>query len=123
MNYVAPRKMTVSSTSGRSVSFEKGEPTFAPPQMHADLIAVGIVPTEELPEPKNDEVREPIEPKEREAALFALFEKLILRGKREEFTGVGLPHLAVMKRELGWEVAAKERDATWAKFQQEKATT
>lgn len=119
MNYIAPRNMTVVSVSGRSVAFIKGEPTFAPPQMHAELISVGVVPTEELPEPENNEVREPLEPAEREKALFGLFEKLVLRGKREDFTGVGLPHLAVMKRELGWEVAAKERDATWAKFQQE----
>lgn len=123
MDYIAPRNMTVASVSGRSVAFVKGVPTYAPPQMHAELIAVGIVPAEDIPEPEETGgVKEPLIPAEREAALFAVFEKMVLRGKREEFTGVGIPHQAVLAKELGWNVATKERDAAWVKFQQEKAT-
>jgi len=117
MNYIAPRKMTVASISGRSVGFEKGVPTYAPPQMHAELIAVGIVPAEEMPEPEDTgEVKEPMVPAEREAAMFAAFEKLVLRAKREEFSATGIPHAAVMAKELGWSLGNKERDAAWRKF-------
>lgn len=123
MNYIAPRNMTVVSVSGRSQTFVKGEPTWAPPQMHAELIAVGIVPTEEIPEPEDTGVKEPLVPAERLEALFAVFEKMVLRNKREEFTGVGIPHLAVLAKELGWSVAAKERDAAWVQFQQREATS
>ena len=122
MNYIAPRKMTVASVSGRSVNFERGVPTYCPPQMHAELIAVGVVPTEEVEEPMVDGVKEPMIAKDREEALFGVFEKLVLRGKREEFTSAGVPHLAVLAKELGWSVATKERDLTWTKFQQETST-
>lgn len=122
MNYIAPRNMTVSSTSGRSVEFVKGEPVFAPPQMHAELIAVGIVPAEEIPEPVVSTSNEPVVAAEREAALFAAFEAVVLRGKRGDFTGTGVPHAAVLTKELGWSaIDAKERDAAWAKFQAAKA--
>ena len=121
MNYIAPRNMTVASVSGRSVRFSKGEPTYAPPQMHAELIAVGVVPAEEIPEVETNTPVEPTVPKEREAALFAAFEKIALRGKREEFTAVGVPHGAVLAKELGWSVNNKERDAAWTKFNLEKA--
>ena len=123
MNYIAPRNMTVSSISGRSVEFVKGEATYCPPQMHAELTALGIIPAEDLPEP--EPVSGPVEPTvpaEREAALFAAFEAIVLRGKREEFTGVGIPHLAILAKQLGWSsIANKERDAAWQKFNLLKA--
>ena len=124
MNYIAPRKMTVASVSGRSVEFEKGVPTYAPPQMHAELIAVGIVPAEEIPEVPSAGPVEPTVPAEREAALFTAFEAIVLRGKREDFTAVGVPHNAVLSKELGWSsMSGKERDAAWAKFTLSKAST
>jgi hypothetical protein len=122
MNYTAPRNMTVASISGRSVAFKKGEPTYAPPQMHAELIAVGIVPAEEIPEPEETGgVKEPVVPAERQEAVFAVFEKLILRGKRTDFAGTGAPHAAVLSKELGWDIDGKERDVLWQKFQADKA--
>ena len=122
MNYIAPRKMTVSSLSGRSVEFEKGKPTYAPSQMHAELISVGIVPAEEIPEPEETgAVKEPLVPAEREAALFAAFAKIVLRGNRNEFTATGVPHNAVIAKELGWNgMSSKERDAAWQKFNLER---
>lgn len=118
MEYIAPRNMTVTSKSGRSVEFVKGEPTFAPPQMHAELIAAGVVPAEELPEPDTgDEPQAPVVPDERKAAVFAAFEKILLRNKRNDFAATGAPHLAVITKTLGWEFNdAKERDALWNEF-------
>lgn len=118
MNYIAPRDMTVSSRSGRSVEFVKHEPTYAPPQMHAELIAHGIVPAEEVEEVVVAPGTEPSVAAEREAALIAAIEKVVTRAKRGDFAGTGAPHSAVLARELGWAALdAKERDAAWAKFQ------
>lgn len=123
MEYIAPRNMTAVSKSGRSVEFVKGVPTYAPSQMHAELIQLGISPAEEIPEPEPD--GSPVEPKvpeEREAAFYAAFEKIILRGKRNDFSGTGAPHTAVLVKELGWsEVDRKERDLMWQKFNADKA--
>lgn len=115
MLYISPRTQTVSSTSGRSVEFVKGEPTFCPPQMHAELIAKGIVPADPVDEPEitDTDPKEPVLPEEREAALFKVFDALTLRGNREDFTAQGAPHLAVLKKELGWAVDAKLRDPAW----------
>jgi hypothetical protein len=125
MEYVAPRNITVSSVSGRSVAFAKGKPTFAPPQMHAELIAHGIVPATEMPdEPEQPGPKEPVLPEEREAALFKVFERLVLVNRREDFTAVGVPHNAVLARELGWSgMSAKERDAAWTKWNQDRSAT
>lgn len=122
MEYIAPRNMTVASLSGRSVEFVKGVPTYAPPQMHAELIQFGIVPAEEIPEP--EPTTDPVEPTvaaERQAAVFAAFEKVILRNKRGEFAGTGAPHAAVLAKELGWSIDGKERDVLWQAYQSAKA--
>lgn len=123
MNYIAPRNMTVVSTSGRSVGFVKGEPTYCPPQMHAELIAVGVVPTEEMPEDSGSgEAAEPVLPQERLKALFAAFEKIVLRNNRDDFTAANLPTNPALAKALGWaSVNAKERDAAWQKWNLEKA--
>lgn len=117
MNYIAPRNMTVASLSGRSVAFVKGEPTYAPSQMHAELVAVGIVPAEELPEPPPSEGPvEPTVPAEREAAIFAAFEKIALKNERTDFTANGNPHGGVVAKVLGWSLGGKELNAAWQKF-------
>ncbi len=122
MNYIAPRNMTVASKSGRSVEFKKGVPIYAPDQMHAELIAVGIVPAEEIPEPEPDgSPKEPTVAAERELDVFIAFEKLILRNKRGDFAGTGAPHAAALSKELGWSIDGKERDALWQKFQADRA--
>ena len=91
--------------------------------MHAELIAFGVVPEEELPEPADTgEVKEPLVPTDRQAAIFVAFEKVILRGKRGEFSGTGSPHVAVMSKELGWSLDAKERDSVWQEFQAREFT-
>lgn len=122
MEYIAPRTMTVVCLSGRSVAFTKNIPTYAPPQMHATLISMGVVPAEPADEAEtNSGPAEPQVPAEREAALFAAFDAVALRAKREEFTAVGVPHLAVLAKDLGWSVGGKERDVAWAKYTLDKS--
>lgn len=121
MEYIAPRDMTVVSVSGRSVEFVKGVPTYAPGQMHAELISKGIVPAEEIPEPVVDANDAPVTAEDREAMLFAAFETMVLRAKRGDFSGTGVPHAAALAKELGWDVDAKERDAAWRKYEASKA--
>lgn len=125
MDYISNRTVTVSSTSGRSVHFEKGVPTFAPPIMHAELISAGVVPAEAIDEPEDETgPLEPTVPHEREEALFKVFAELVLANRREDFSGTGQPHAAVLQKALGWKnkINNKERDAAWAKFQQGNST-
>ncbi len=122
MDYVSTRDITVASLSGRSVAFKKGVPTYAPDSMHAELIRSGVMPCEDIPEPEDDGApKAPEVAAEREAAVFKAFEALCLRNKRGDFAGTGAPHTAVLSKELGWPIDAKERDALWQAFQSGKA--
>lgn len=117
MEYVSHRNITVVSLCGLSMEFKKGEPAFAPPAMHKELLALGVVPVapEDEAEPVS-QAGEPVDPTARKAAIFAAFEVVSLRGIREEFNGSSMPHVAVLSKELGWPIIAKERDALWREF-------
>lgn len=118
MKFMMSRNRTIASTCGISIEFKKGVLQLVPPAMYQEVLAAGGVPESEIPEedlPKGPET--PAEAEERKQAMFAAFEKIVLRGDREEFTAGGAPHNAVLARELGWSVQAKERDAAWIEFQ------
>ena len=118
MKFVMQRNRTISSTSGHAIEFKKGEPTHVPPSMYEEVMAAGAVPEEELDlEPKTaDEIVEPMEPGARQAAIFAAFEKITLRGQREDFTASGAPHAKALSNILGWTIQNKERDTVWTAF-------
>jgi hypothetical protein len=117
MKFVMHRKRTVVSTCGLSVEFEKGVPTLVPPAMFAEVIAVGAVPENEIPEDELPAGKpSPAQLIEREQQMFAAFDAIVKRASREDFTAGGVPHNTVLSRELGWSVQAKERDAAWVKY-------
>ena len=118
MNFVLHRDRTIASVMGLSIEFLKNVPTFVPPFMYQEVIAAGGVPESELTEAEltAGNPAEPLDPVNRKAALVAAFEKIVLRSVREEFTAGGAPHNAVLAKELGWSVHAKERDIAWAEF-------
>ena len=120
--YVSYRDITVSSVMGHSIEFKKGVPTNCPPTMHAELLAMGILPEEPLAEePVVDGTSAPQDPQVREAALYAAFEKIVLKNERSDFTAVGSPHLSVLEKELGWKVDAKERDNMFKQWTLERS--
>lgn len=116
MNFTMNRNHTVASTMGHAVEFLKGVPTHVPPALYAEVQAAGALPETEISEDEAPKSNEPTDPVERKLALFAAFDKIALRGRREDFTAGGAPHNAVLSTELGWTVAAKERDIAWAEF-------
>lgn len=114
MKFMLPRNRTIASTCGLSIEFKKGEMHLVPPAMYAEVIAAGGVPENEIPEdelPGKESAPEAVAA--RAAALKAALEKIATRNVSTEFTAGGMPHLAVIERELGWSVTAKERDAAW----------
>lgn len=123
MKYTAPRDMTVSSTCGLSVELKKGEPKMCSPEMHDDLVQAGCIPSEALPEPEvaAGKTAEPTNKAARYDAICVAFKAVALRNVREEFNAVGAPHAAVLATELGWSISGKDRDAAWAKWQDETA--
>ena len=118
MKFVFNRARTVSSKYGHVIFFDKGVPTHVPPEMYQEVLAVGGAPEEDidLDPPKPDDAEEPTDPVSRRAAMYAAFEALSLRGKREDFTAGGQPHPKALAKELGWQVSNKERDLMWVDF-------
>lgn len=115
MRFKLPRDRTMISTCGLAIGFRADQFQLVPPAMYAEVIAAGGIAEEEFTEaekPKAD-----MTAAEREAMLFMAFETILLRADTTEFTGGGAPHNAVVARETGFSVSAKERDAAWLKFQ------
>jgi hypothetical protein len=122
MKYIAPRNLTLASVCGLSIELTKGEPRLCPPGMHDELLALGCIPETEMPEPAEGSA--PVAPTnliDRYSTLCTAFEIIALRNERTDFNAVGVPHAAVLAKELGWTCNAKERDAAWAKWQNEIA--
>lgn len=120
MKFIMHRNRTVASPRGHTIEFKKGEPTYVPPECYEDVIAVGAIPEEELPEEPVAEGAEPTDPAERQKAIFDAFEKLVLRNGREDFAASGAPNGKALNNLLGFTVDSKERLTLWNKFQTEK---
>lgn len=128
MNFVTLRDIVHASKLGHSVEFKKGVPTYVPPALHNEVMAIGAVPEDEADlqslvaaqDQKKEAINEPTEPTERKAAVFAAFEKIVLGGKREDFTSGGAPHGKAITEITGWPLPSKERDQLWPEFQQLK---
>ncbi len=121
MKFVFNRDRTIASVFGHVIHFPKGVPTHVPPEMHKEVFQAGGVPEGDvdLDEPAAPQgAVEPVDPTERERLMFAAFEKLVLRNRRDDFTASGAPHPKALARELGWMVQNKERDLAWVKFRQ-----
>lgn len=117
MKFMLPRNRTIASTCGLSIEFKKGELHLVPPAMYAEVIAAGGVPESELAEDElPTKAATPEALADRKAAIFKAFDVIVKRNTREDFTAGGMPHNAVLARETGWAVAAKERDSTWVEY-------
>ena len=118
MKFKMHRDKTVASVMGLSIAFKKGELVPVPPYMFKEVIAAGGISEDELSDEEilESTSKEPADPAAREAAMFAVFEDMVLRNVREEFTAGGVPSLPVLNEKLGWVVSAKDRDLAFAKF-------
>lgn len=121
MLFVSKRERYVASTMGHTIHFKAGEPTYVPPTMHKEIMDLGIDPVDDDYDPDAEKKAAdipmmPADPAEREAAVFQVFDKVVLRGVREEFDASGAPHLKIVTKELGWKMTQRERDALWTKF-------
>ena len=117
MKFTLNRDRVHASVLGLSVEFKKGVPTHVPPELYAEVQAIGAVPDDEIEDaPSAVKTNEPQDPNKRKDDVFAAFEMLALRNSREDFTAGGAPHGGALESVLGWKLGAKERDILWAEF-------
>ncbi len=118
MKFVLNRDKVITSKLGHAIGFVKGQPTHVPKGMWNEVLAVGAVPEDDLPEAAANTSKEPQDPGERQTMIFAAFEALVLGGKRESFSGTGVPHAKALAAQIGFIIDNKERDALWQEFKQ-----
>lgn len=117
MKFVMHRDRTYASVLGHAVEFKKGVATHVPPELYAEVQAIGAVPEEEIPvSAKAAATKEPGDAHTRREEIFTAFEMLALRNERGDFTAGGAPKDQVLESVLGWKLSAKERDMLWAEF-------
>lgn len=116
MKFKLHRDMTVATTKGHVIEFAKGVLTYVPPEAYNEVIAVGAIPEDELPEDDKAASDEPTDPAERQAAVFAAFEAIVLKNVREEFGASGSPTGKAVNAALGWGLPSQERLRYWNAF-------
>lgn len=121
MMFVLARNKIVATLSGHAIEFKKGEPTYVPRDAWDEVIAVGAVPAEELPEDE-PKAEVPTDPHERQEALFSAFETIMLRQNRGDFSATGVPSTKAIKSLVSFPVDDRERLTAWEKFKAERGT-
>lgn len=117
MKFTLGRDRSYASVLGHAVEFKKGVPTHVPPELYAEVQAIGAVPEDDIVEAAPAiKTNEPADPDKRKADVFAAFEMLALRNARGDFTAGGTPRDQALDPVLGWKLSAKERDVLWAEF-------
>lgn len=117
------RNHTMVTTKGHVIAFVKDEPTFVPPTVFQDAIAIGAIPHDGSdPDVLKAELQEaaPMTLEEREAAIMGTFEGLIERNERETFTAAGHPHFKAVSDLVGFKVQGKEVNVVWQKYNDAK---
>lgn len=117
MKFTLNRDRVHASVLGLSVEFKKNVPTHVPPELYAEVQAIGAVPEDDIVADKSAvKTNEPADPVKRKEDIFAAFEMLALRNTRDDFTAGGAPRDQVLESMLGWKLSAKERDVLWTEF-------
>jgi len=118
------RNYSMSTTTGHIISFKKDEAVWVPPACVPNAISIGAQPVNstlvELDVQPAEAVPKALTSEEKQKAFFVVFEKLLLRSNRGDFTASGLPHLKQMENLLGFPVASQERDDYWTKYNESK---
>lgn len=121
--FVLNRNYTLRTTAGHVVNFIKGNPTWVPPVITKEAVAIGA----ESLDAKVDVLEPEQEPKpelsldEREQLIMLAFETLLEKNERESFTAQGIPTEKALKAATGLDVLTKERQDLWMKFREAKA--
>lgn len=118
MKFILAVDRVFASTSGHSVEFVAGVPTFVPPAVRREVREIGAVPADD----DDDGIApaalvEPSDPDKRAADILAAFELMLGRNNRADFGANNTPRVPAVAAILGWKPTAQERDALWIRYQ------
>lgn len=112
-------------SKGHNIRFNKGEPTYVPPELVRDAIGLGAEPLEgdkDAMLPQDELPEEQMTQEDREALIFAAFDQIIAKNDPADFGGDGKPSLnAVKQLAAGVTIVKKEIVALFQKYREVKA--
>lgn len=119
---VLNRNHILTGTSGHTIRFMKGVPTFVVPQMVEAALGIGAESADEV---SKDEVDEQLASKEakpkpevlqgeaRRGKIKEVLENIAARNDKDDFTAANRPKLESVKAQLEFNVDRKEVDTIW----------
>jgi hypothetical protein len=103
---------------GHNIRFEKGQPTYVPPELHKSAIAIGADPVDTEVDMGGDEEGTTVQltPEERKAEFIKVFDKLVATNDREDFDASGTPTFEKLRAMLPFSISKKERNTAWQEY-------
>lgn len=130
-NFVLNRTFTMATLKGHVINFEKGQPTWVPPECIKDAVAIGAVSADGDTDSTAEVLGKVKETQldqadvDREATIFAAFAIMEERNGteeyREDFNAQGLPNVKALEKITDFPVSAKERNVVWEAYLAAKA--
>lgn len=127
--FVSNRNITITSTLGYSIAFERGIPIHVPKRMHSEVMEKGCLPCDasgkilDAPEVEVTPVAKvliaPEDADERNAAINTVMETIVKRNNPLDFSAGGVPSAQAVTLALGWKVDAREIRPLWNKMKQD----
>lgn len=115
----AVRDHTVRTKSGHILRFKKGVPKYVPPEVRHLVLQGAILPVDgNMPVEEEKEVAPRPLGDDRRERIFQAVSLLAELNDVEDFTGSNVPKTTSVKREVGFEVDARERDEAWERYLQ-----
>ena len=121
------RNYSMSTTAGHVIDFKKGEKTLVPPACVPNAIALGAQPVDKtLDSPEIDQIPKEaapvvsLTPDEKQKLVFEIFDKMLLRNFRGDFTASEHPHAKKLEELLGFPMPPGERDEMWVAYNDKK---
>jgi hypothetical protein len=122
MKLVMNRNITVSSTSGHAVHFEKDKPMYVPPMIVAECMAKGAVPAEgeKLPEvegTKKEQLPPPMG-EDRKVIIEQVFSEMVAKNERGTFNANGIPKADFFRKQVDFPIDGAEIKTCWTEYKQ-----
>lgn len=122
--FVLNRNHMLASTSGHRIEFLKGKPTYVPPVMVKEAVAIGAMAVDGgTPDvlPPEDVPQEVLSPQDKEAMAHAAFDQIIERNDTADFTGDGKPSTEAVKKIVEFNFTRKELNVWVQTYRDKKA--
>lgn len=114
------RSYRLATLKGHSIQFAAGVPTFVPPSVVADAIAIGAEAADGeaydvTPQPPPAANNGPSDAAKREQDIMAAINTITVRNDRDEFNAGGVPKPAAVAAVVGYKVDKREVTEVWMK--------